>query len=66
MSRDEARKQLHGTFSFELDSGQVIVRDDALIREIHELMADASEHTQAATWTTPGAPARSVNYGVTA
>lgn len=66
MSRDEARKRLHGTFNFKIDGGKVVVNDEALIREIHDLLANASEYTQAAEWAATESIARPYRYGATA
>ena len=53
MSRDEARKQLAGSFKFELRGGSVVVRDESLLEEIRlmtgEVTAYQVPHTQAAT-----------------
>lgn len=49
MSRDEARRQLEGTFNFELDSGQVVVRDELLLKEIGNLLSGESASENRAT-----------------
>lgn len=66
MSRDEARKRLQGTFSFKLSAGNVIVHDEALISEIHDLMAASSENQHAPDWAASENLGRPVSYGAVA
>lgn len=66
MSRDEARKRLQGTFSFKMDGGKVIVNDDALLREIHDLAASQPDYLQSTDWAAPEAIARPVSFGAIA
>lgn len=66
MSRDEARKRLQGTFSFKMDGGKVIINDEALLREIHDLMANSPEYLQSTEWAAPDSIARPVSFGAAA
>lgn len=53
MSREEARRQLAGSFRFELHGGDVLVRDESLLDEIKLMAAESAgyqvPHTQTAT-----------------
>ena len=64
MSREEARRQLAGSFRFELHGGNVLVRDESLLDEIKLMTAESVgyqvPHNQASTGMVPSAAARYV------
>lgn len=66
MSRDEARKRLKGTFGFKLDDGKVVVHDEALLSEIHEIIANPAEYGHTFEWSVRDANSRSVSFGAAA
>ncbi len=63
MSRNEAHKQLAGTFRFELQGGQVLVRDDSLLEEIRLMFEAAPPHAVANARTANGLNHPAVHYG---
>lgn len=52
MTRNEARRRLEGTWSFKVQSGMVVVRDEQLLRDI------AHHEGLAAVESAPAVPAR--------